>query len=107
MDIQEYVAQALDQINAGIATANATNGTRRFMLRRGEPIKFDLAVVNQSISGGKINVTVFGIGCNTSGTAFQRSTEQNLIPGGASSSTRRADSVRIIPFNKLIPILKR
>lgn len=68
MDIQEYIAQTLQQINSGIAAANATNGDRRFMLRRGEPIKFDLAVVNQTTSGGKVNATVLGIGGNTGGS---------------------------------------
>lgn len=68
MDIQEYITQTLQQIDAGIKNANLKENSRRFILKRHEPIKFDLAVVNKYIGGGKVQATVFGIGGKADGS---------------------------------------
>ncbi len=68
MNIQEYITQTLQQIDAGIENANLKENSRHFMLKRHEPIKFDLMVVNKSIGGGKVQATVFGIGGKVDGS---------------------------------------
>ncbi len=68
MDIQEYITQTLQQINTGVTNANTKDGSRMFMLKRHEPIKFDLAIINKSTGGGKVNATVFGIGGKANGS---------------------------------------
>ena len=68
MDIQEYITQTLKQIDAGIKNANLKENSRIFRLKRHEPIKFNLAVVNKSIGEGKVQATVFGIGGKADGS---------------------------------------
>ena len=68
MNIQKYITQTLKQINKGVANANTKESSRIFRLKKHEPIKFDLAIINKSTGGGKVNATVFGIGGKADGS---------------------------------------